>query len=58
MRDSCNVQLYRRESNTLVASLQRYPGWAGIAKPELKYYLLGLHVRGKKLHTSDHPSEV
>ena len=58
MRDNCNVQLYRRESNTLAASLQHYPGWAGIAKPELKYYLLGLHVRGKKEHFRSPVSRV
>ena len=40
-QDSRNVQLYRLESKTLAASLQRYPGRAGLAKPELKYYLLG-----------------
>ena len=52
LQDSCNVQLYRRECKTLVASLQRYPGRAGIAKPELKYYLLYCCVFGGRKYTS------
>ena len=40
LQDATAVQLYRREGKTLAASMQRYPGRAGQAKPELRYYLL------------------
>ena len=40
IEDETAVQLYRRDCKTLVASMSRYPGRAGKAKPELKYYLL------------------
>ncbi|KAI0219441.1 hypothetical protein LSAT2_029026 [Lamellibrachia satsuma] len=40
IEDETTVQLYRRDCKTLVASMSRYPGRAGKAKPELKYYLL------------------
>ena len=45
------VQLYRRDCKTLAASVARYPGRAGKAKPELKYYLLAYCcVFGGKIH--------
>ena len=40
IEDATAVQLYRRDCKTLAASIARYPGRAGKAKTELKYYLL------------------
>ena len=38
LQDETAVQMYRREGKTLAASVARYPGEAGQAKPELGYY--------------------
>ena len=53
IQDATAVQLYKRDSKTLVASAGRYPGRAGKAKPELQYYLLNYHcVYGGRKHKS------
>ena len=53
IEDATAVQLYRRDCKTLAASIARYPGRAGKAKTELKYYLLNYCcVFGGKKHTS------
>ena len=53
IQDATAVQLYRRDSKTLVTSAERYPGRAGKAKPELQYYLLNYRcVYGGRKHKS------
>ena len=53
IQDATAVQLYKRDSRTLVASADRYPGRAGKAKPELQYYCMEFHcIYGGRKHKS------